>query len=187
MRLFVADQIVGADQSVENAWNDIKTGLKKDSSFPLMRLLMPTWTPTTDWINSFGSNGTEPLEATEELIREIPNIVRAEVKIAAPKFTENQLYSTIELGNFVFFDSAENASIAFLDAILPDIIPTQNKHWPQFSEALQNYRLKLASAFKVIAYKVPALRYDQMTRNNNQPLDSALNDVISALESEVLS
>lgn len=183
-RLFVADRIVGTDPKVENAWMEILTTTKRDIKVPLMRLVMPNWSPDMTWVNSIGSN--ESLAATEVLMSEIPGIIRSGSIIPAPKINDDEIASSLQLGNFGFFDANEEMSTAFFDTLLPEMMPIGGSKWEKFGESLQKYRDALSKIFKTNAYKSEILRYEQMVRSQNDELDKALKDIIIAIESEMI-
>ena len=183
-RLFVADRIVGTDPKVENAWMEILTTTKRDIKVPLMRLVMPNWSPDMTWVNSIGSN--ESLAATEVLMSEIPGIIRSGSIIPAPKINDDEIASSLQLGNFGFFDANEEMSTAFFDTLLPEMMPIGGSKWEKFGESLQKYRDALSKIFKTNAYKSEILRYEQMIRSQNDELDKALKDIIIAIESEMI-
>ena len=181
MRFFIAEKIYGTDSEVEKAWEEIQSTIKRDLSIPLMRMLMESWKPTAEWAGTLGS--LEALGATEVLMREIPGIIEANVSMNAPKIEENEIISSLRLGNFGYFEKTEEASISFLDALLPEMIPTHSEKWPKLSDALTNYRNELASTFKMSAYKGIAVRHEQMIKNINEDLDMSLKTVMEIMES----
>ena len=184
MRLFVAEKIIGSDAEINAAWIDLRKSAENDLKTPLMRLIMPSFKPDEAWASLIGS--LEALEAAEVLMREMPSFIQSNTMMAMPELQDDEIYGSVQLGNFDYFEKGEEPSGAFVDAIIPEMIPTDSERWPAFSREMKIYRNALAAHFKTIAYKGTALRHEQMGKSSNEELDDALTNVVMALEEEMI-